>query len=104
MICPKCGSSMKEYNHKLAWGIGAAAVGALVLGPVGLVAGLVGADDSHKGWKCPQCGYSEQRRSTQAQKNFQSKLGNAMASETRRQFREGYQQGLNSYDDDDDDY
>ena len=99
MICPKCGKSMNKYNHKLAWGIGAAAVGALLLGPVGLTAGLIGADDSHTGWKCPNCGYSKSNQTSAAQKNLQRGLGRALGGETQRQFNEGYQRGLEMYND-----
>jgi len=102
MICPKCGSVMKEYNHKLAWGIGAAAVGMFLLGPVGLAAGIVGNDDSHTGWKCPDCGYSKSNETSPTQKKLQQGFGKALGNETKRQFNEGYQRGLEMYSDDDD--
>jgi hypothetical protein len=39
--CPKCGSTQLTANKK-GFGLGNAAVGGLLLGPVGLLGGLIG--------------------------------------------------------------
>lgn len=52
--CPKCGSTSLSANKK-GFGIGKAVVGALVTGPIGLVAGNAGAK---KVWvTCLNCGH-----------------------------------------------
>ena len=101
MICPKCGATMEEYNHKLAWGIGAAAVGALLLGPVGLAAGVMGLRDSNTGSKCPSCGYKEANEDSELQQKIVSGMGQALGNVGKQQFQQGYQRGLEMYDDDD---
>ena len=101
--CPKCETYMEEYNHKLAWGIGAAAVGALLLGPVGLTAGIMGIKDSNTGWKCPSCGYSMANEDSAVQQWLVNGFGRALGNETKRQFSEGYQRGLEMHEDDYDD-
>ena len=40
--CPKCGSTQFTAKNK-GFGLGKAALGAVVLGPVGLLGGLVGS-------------------------------------------------------------
>ena len=52
--CPKCGSASLSANKK-GFGVGKAVVGAYVAGPVGLVAGNIGAK---KVWvTCLNCGH-----------------------------------------------
>lgn len=40
--CPKCGSTQLTANKK-GFGLGKAAVGGLLLGPVGLLGGVIGS-------------------------------------------------------------
>lgn len=104
MKCPECGKdTFNSYNHKIGWGLGAAAVGAILLGPVGLVAGALGADDSFTGYKCSSCGYKEANETSEKQRARNAKIGNAMSGVGKEQFRKGYEQGLEMYSSDDDD-
>ncbi len=57
--CPRCGNtrSWEEIDsNREGYSIGAAAVGAMFLGPAGLAAGLVG--HSVKKYRCAHCGFS----------------------------------------------
>lgn len=51
--CPKCGSTQITANKK-GFGLGKAAVGGLLLGPVGLLGGLIGG--SKINITCLKCG------------------------------------------------
>lgn len=54
MKCPKCGSTSLSA-HKKGFGIGKAVVGASILGPIGLVAGNIGAKKVRV--TCMKCGH-----------------------------------------------
>lgn len=55
--CPKCGgTSYTEYNDKLRNGAIGAAVGAFLLGPIGLLAAGLGTGTDSTGRKCNNCG------------------------------------------------
>lgn len=51
--CPKCGSTNLTANNK-GFGLGKAAVGGILLGPVGLLGGLVGSKKAV--FICLKCG------------------------------------------------
>ena len=53
MICPKCGSSNVCYDKK-GFGLGKAAIGGVLLGPVGLLGGMVGKNGTMI--RCLNCG------------------------------------------------
>lgn len=53
--CPKCGSKQISAKDK-GFGLGKAAVGAVVLGPVGLLGGLVGSKKTLI--VCLSCGHT----------------------------------------------
>jgi hypothetical protein len=55
--CPKCRSTQVTAN-KEGFGLGKAAVGGILLGPVGLLGGLVGG--SHIKITCLRCGHAFQ--------------------------------------------
>lgn len=52
--CPKCGSTSLSANKK-GFGLGKAALGAFVAGPVGLVGGTLGANKVEV--TCLNCGH-----------------------------------------------
>lgn len=52
--CPKCNSNQISAQNK-GYGLGKAAVGAVVLGPVGLLGGLVGSKKTVI--VCLKCGH-----------------------------------------------
>lgn len=54
IVCPKCGSNQITAQNK-GFGLGKAAVGGLILGPVGLLGGLVGSKKVNI--VCLKCGY-----------------------------------------------
>lgn len=53
--CPKCGSE-QVFADKKGFGLGKAAVGGLLLGPVGLLGGCIGSNKIKI--TCLNCGYS----------------------------------------------
>ncbi len=53
--CPKCGSSQISVNNK-GFGLGKAAAGGILLGPVGLLGGLIGSKKIKI--TCLKCGHS----------------------------------------------
>lgn len=54
VCCPRCGNTQLTANQK-GFGIGKAAVGGLLLGPVGLLGGFVGSKKVII--TCLKCGY-----------------------------------------------
>lgn len=52
--CPKCGSTQLTANKK-GFGLGKAAAGGLLLGPLGLAGGLLGSNKVMI--TCLKCGY-----------------------------------------------
>lgn len=52
--CPKCGSTQITAGNK-GFGLGKAAAGAVLLGPVGLLGGVIGSKKVMVG--CLKCGY-----------------------------------------------
>jgi ribosomal protein S27E len=55
--CPKCGSTQLTANKK-GFGLGKAAAGGILLGPVGLLGGLIGAGQITI--TCLKCGHTFQ--------------------------------------------
>lgn len=53
--CPRCGSTQLTANRK-GFGLGKAAAGGLLLGPVGLLGGFLGS--SKVKITCLKCGYT----------------------------------------------
>lgn len=61
--CPKCGCDdflywAKVSTQKKGFSVGKAAVGGILLGPVGLVGGALGKKKST--WNCAKCGFSSE--------------------------------------------
>lgn len=54
IVCPKCGSNQITAQNK-GFGLGKAAVGGLMLGPVGLLGGLIGSKKVNV--ICLKCGH-----------------------------------------------
>lgn len=52
--CPKCSSNQVTVQNK-GFGVGKAAIGAVALGPVGLIGGLIGSKKVKL--TCLKCGY-----------------------------------------------
>ena len=52
--CPKCGSSQLTANKK-GFGLGKAAAGGLLLGPIGLLGGMIGSGKVKI--TCLKCGH-----------------------------------------------
>lgn len=52
--CPKCGSTQITGGNK-GFGLGKAVAGGLLLGPIGLLGGLIGSKDIMVA--CLNCGY-----------------------------------------------
>lgn len=51
--CPKCGSNQVSVQNK-GFGVGKAALGAVALGPLGLIGGLIGSKNIKL--TCLKCG------------------------------------------------
>ncbi|MDD7294847.1 MAG: hypothetical protein PUG85_05460 [Oscillospiraceae bacterium] len=84
MWCPKCKQLMKEKHFSVGRAVAGAAIGAVMLGPVGLMGGLFGCG---KRYVCPSCGY--QQNSSETVK-MHSALGKTMGKETVRQVKAAY--------------
>lgn len=97
--CPRCGcSSYTEYDNQVRNGIIGAAVGAVLLGPVGLLGAGFGMGSNSTGKKCTQCGKKVPNELSAAEKQGRANAGKAFAGIAQKQFKEGYQRG---YSDDD---
>lgn len=104
--CPNCGCTRyTEYNDKLRNGAVAGAVGAILLGPVGLLAAGFGADDSNTGRKCSNCGKKFSNSISDQQKQARNNAAMGFVQIGQQQFEDGYYSAMeDDYDDDDYDY
>lgn len=96
--CPNCGcTSYTEYNDNLRNGVIAGAVGAFLLGPVGLLAaGLAGGSQGRKSNKCgKKVAYELSAESKKARGQLASNLTKTGVN----QFKAGYNAAKNDYDD-----
>lgn len=59
-ICPMCGSSnwVKVDTTKKGFSVGKAAIGGILLGPVGLLGGALGK--KKECWCCRKCGFQHE--------------------------------------------
>lgn len=99
--CPKCGgTSYTEYNDKLRNGAIGAAVGAFLLGPIGLLAAGLGTGVDSIGKKCNNCGKKVPNQLSAQEKKARGAAGKSFGNIATNQFKNGYQQAMSQYSDD----
>lgn len=100
--CPKCGgTSYTEYNDKLRNGAIGAAVGAFLLGPIGLLAAGLGTGVDSTGKRCNNCGKKVPNQLSAQEKKARGAAGKSFGNIVTNQFKNGYQQAMSQYSDDD---
>lgn len=101
--CPKCGyTSYTEYNDKLRNGAIGAAVGAFLLEPIELLAASFGTGVDSTGKKCNNCGKKVPNQLSAQEKKARGAAGKSFGNIATNQFKNGYQQEMSQYSDDDD--
>lgn len=101
--CPKCGgTSYTEYNDKLRNGAIGAAVGAFLLGPIGLLAAGFGTGVDSTGRKCNNCGKKVHNQLSVQDRQTRGAASKSFGNIAVNQFKNGYQQAMSQYSDDDD--
>lgn len=100
--CPKCGcTSYTEYNDKLRNGAIGAAVGAFLLGPIGLLAAGLETGTDSTGRRCNNCGKKVPNQLSAQEKKARGAAGKSFGNIATNQFNNGYQQAMSRYSDDD---
>lgn len=95
MRCEDCNVEMTEKRVDGKGAAIGAAVGAFLLGPVGLLGGAaLGARGKH--WVCPNCG---KKIDSADSARARGQLAGNLAKEGVRQFKAGYNAAKDSYDD-----